>query len=177
VPGPGAADPVGPGVVVVGAGGRLEHVTPAAESWLRTLSGPGERAAPGQPAPLPIAGLAVRARAGGTVPPLRIRTTGGEWLTVHAAPDLDPPAGGRTTLVLEASRPRELLPLLARAYRLTAREEQVVRLVLVGNSTREISHELRISAHTVQDHLKAVFDKTGVRSRRELAYRFALAYW
>jgi hypothetical protein len=41
-------------------------------------------------------------------------------------------------------------------------------MVFQGQSTRAISHRLHIAEHTVQDHLKAIFDKTGVRSRREL---------
>jgi DNA-binding CsgD family transcriptional regulator len=180
--GAGRPDAPPPGIVVVGPGGEITQVSPAAQAWLDELSA---AAGPGRPAPLPIAGLAVRASAGaasasasagaGTgdlAPRLRVPLPGGGWLTAHAT------AGhGQTTVILEPSRPRELFPLLARAYQLTAREEQVVQRVLLGDSTRQIAQRLRISAHTVQDHLKSVFDKTGVRSRGELAFRFALAYW
>jgi DNA-binding NarL/FixJ family response regulator len=51
---------------------------------------------------------------------------------------------------------------------LSAREEDVVRLVAGGLSNRDIAHELALSEHTVKNHLFRIFDKLGVSSRVEL---------
>ena len=51
---------------------------------------------------------------------------------------------------------------------LTRRERQLVSLLMRGLDTTAVTHRMGISGHTVQDHLKAVFIKVGVRSRREL---------
>jgi DNA-binding CsgD family transcriptional regulator len=72
------------------------------------------------------------------------------------------------SVIIEPPRPDELASLLVAAYGLSDREQAVAALVLQGRSTRQIARALHISPYTVQEHLTAVFDKVGVRSRGEL---------
>ncbi len=59
------------------------------------------------------------------------------------------------------------------AYRLTDREEEILRLVLRGARNKDIESALFISASTVRNHISNIFRKLGVRSRLELINRIA----
>ena len=50
-------------------------------------------------------------------------------------------------------------------WKLSEREEDVLRLVQAGMSTLEIAGQLTISPNTVKTHLSAIFDKSGCRTR------------
>ena len=58
--------------------------------------------------------------------------------------------------------------MLIAAYRLTRREAEVARALLVGISRKAIATQLRLSLFTVNDHIKGVFNKTGVSSAGQL---------
>ena len=99
-------------------------------------------------------------------PRVRARTAAGRWAAVEAA-RLDGSAAG-IAVTVGAAPIDDVLGLVTRASGLTQREGELVALLLEGLSTRELAARLFISPHTVQDHLKSVFQKLGVRSRREL---------
>src|SRR5215213_2513255 len=124
--------------------------------------------------PLPEEVYAVAARLrragldpGGSVPRLRVRTRAGRWVSLHAS---WLPAGegqpDQVAVILQPAAPVEVAPVIMRAYGLSEQERVVTGLVCQGLSTGQIAARLVVSGYTVQDHLKSVFDKTGVRSRR-----------
>ena len=82
-------------------------------------------------------------------------------VVLHASRLSGPRRNGQIAVILEPASPAEVMPLVLQAYALTDREAEVAQLVLRGNSTAEITANLCITALTVQQHLKSVFDKTG----------------
>ena len=153
----------------------LVATTPAAEGWLAEVAKSDWHSA----LELPGAVYAVAARLlalerGGSyaspelMPRTRLRTTSGRWLVLHASRLRTAETEGQIAVIFEEARPSEIAPLIVDAYGLTRREGEITRLVLRGLSTAEVSEELHITPNTVRDHFKAIFDKVGVRSKREL---------
>jgi DNA-binding CsgD family transcriptional regulator len=170
-----------PGLVVLADDLSIAAVTAPAEQWLAEVSDWPRRSAPPQAVLAVAAHLLAQELASENLPGLppraRVQTHSGRWLVLHASRLSSPAGSGPIAVILEPAAPAEVAPLVLQAYGLTEREAQVAQLVLHGLATNEIADRLTISALTVQQHLKAVFDKTGARSRRELvAQVFAQQY-
>lgn len=58
--------------------------------------------------------------------------------------------------------------LLADAFGLTQREQEVLALLLKGRSIPYIKETLYISANTAKTHVRHIYQKTGVHERQEL---------
>jgi DNA-binding CsgD family transcriptional regulator len=98
---------------------------------------------------------------------VRVRTNHGRWCVIEGA-RLEGAAAARVAITIRPATADETIDLICRAHGLSTRERQLVNLALAGLATTELARALRISPYTVQDHLKAIFAKVGVRSRREL---------
>jgi len=105
-----------------------------------------------------------------------VLTWSGRWVVLHGVP-LTATDTQRVAVIVEPAHPSRIAPLLMSAYGLTEREQQLTRLVLQGFSTLDIADHLVISVHTVQGHLRNIFTKTGVRSRRDLVTKIFFAHY
>ena len=148
-----------PGLVVFGEDDAVESANPAAQAWLDEV-------------PVAIRAVALAARDGSSVARARVRTPAGLWLLLRGSL-----LGVRAVVVLEPARAPEMAPLFAAEYGLTPRERTVTELVAQGLSTDAISRRLHLSPYTVQDHLKAIFEKAGVGSRGELVARLFFEHY
>jgi DNA-binding NarL/FixJ family response regulator len=171
------ADDTTPGVLVVDQLGRVSS-TPAADKLLTEF---GDGKVPGRSEDnLPTAVQVVlralqRSLSAGpsheddVAPRLRVRGRSGRWLALHAAcAEASDNRPAERLVVIAPVAPQELVWLGMSAYDLSSREEEVVKLVVGGLSTKQIAERLFIAEHTVQRHLTNIFEKVGVHSRREL---------
>lgn len=164
-------DPPGtaPAVVTVSADLSLASSTPTAAQRLADLPDTGPYRPGRLPMPVQVAVVRARTSPSGEAT-VRLRSRSGSWVALLAACLVGEPPG-QVAVVIAPAEGSQVAPLLLYAYDLSAREREVVHLVLRGRSTQQIARSLFISPYTVQDRLKSVFDKLGVRSRRELVAR------
>jgi DNA-binding CsgD family transcriptional regulator len=161
-----------PGLLVLDAGDEVELLTSPAGPLLGSLSNSSRDDA------LPAAVLALasflRSQDGSKANGGSVVTVPGRegWVTLHGSkPD---PAGDRIAIVIEAASGPRSATLRLEAHGATPREREVATLLARGLTNPEIAEALSLSAHTVQDHTKSLFEKVGVGSRQELVARVFL---
>jgi DNA-binding CsgD family transcriptional regulator len=171
--------PQAPGLLVLADDWTIQSSSPDVERWLLDLPDGDLDAGRLPAAVLSVAGRALRTVGTGEpaeVAMARVLTRSGAWVVLHGVA-LQSGTDSRVAVIVEPAHPARITSLLMSAYGLTEREREVTRLVLQGASTTEIASELVVSPHTVQQHLKSIFDKTGVRSRRDLVGKIFFAHY
>ncbi len=170
-----------PGVLILDRDGRVVSATANVEEFLADLGvlDPCWRSGRNLPVAVQVVlGALEQSLAPATeqdrrrVPRLRARARSGRWLTLDASlTEATETRPSERVVVVGPAQSQEVAWLSVAAYELSPREEDVVRQVVRGLSTRQIAGELFIAEHTVQRHLSNIFEKVGVRSRRDLVKR------
>jgi DNA-binding CsgD family transcriptional regulator len=164
------AAPDAPAVVELGPEGDLINASSSAGRLLAELSGTTPEAGARSPSVHAIASATRKALAGAdrALPSATVKTPAGTWLVLYGGVLGDARSDG-VAVFIQRAHPTLVAPLLLKAYGLTPREQDVTQLMLRGATTIQAAQRLEISPHTVNDHLKSIFEKTGTRTRGELS--------
>ncbi|GAA2230133.1 hypothetical protein GCM10010232_15550 [Streptomyces amakusaensis] len=173
-----AAAPALPaGVITMGPDHRVRTVSPQAAAWLDLFRTRGRRIVPEWMPEVFLMALSLSTRS-----PAHRRNASaplvcsppavcGRWIVCQGQTLGDgdgDDGGGDIALVIQSPVGDLLLPSFCAWYGITPRERDVVDELRTGAATRRIARSLDLSVHTVNDHLKAVFRKTGADGRDEL---------
>ncbi len=163
---------VGPVVLLLSPELRVRAQTAEAADYLQRLVPPADGRAPVPAGAYNVAAQLLAAEEGvdRNPPWARVHLAGNRWLTLRASR-----MGGEAPLptrdiavTIEEATAMERLVLFARAFGLTAREAELLEHLRTGADTRDLARALYVSEHTVQDHIKSIFGKTGANSRNLL---------
>jgi DNA-binding CsgD family transcriptional regulator len=170
-----SGDTAGPLVLLLAPGLEVVRRTPGTQDALKALVPRDDEGPPVPAGAYNVAAqlLAVEAGVDGSPPSARVHLAAGRWLTLRAARlEGDAPRDERDIVVtIDLSSATERLSLFARCSGLSPREAELLAHLATGADTRDVAARMFLSVHTVQDHLKSVFDKTCTRSRRTLLAR------
>ena len=167
-PGDTAPPRTGPVVLVLSSELAVRGQTPETEGFLRALVPPdGDRPPVPAGAYNVAAQLLANERGVDTHPPVaRVHKWNNEWLSLRAAR-----IGDDIAVSIEPVTSADRCDLLGRSSGLTMRETELLQRIATGGDTRSLAKQMHLSEHTVQDHLKSIFAKTGASSRRDLLVR------
>jgi DNA-binding CsgD family transcriptional regulator len=158
-----------PGLVVLGPSNDVELITPPAQELLAAMRSPALATVPS-----PVLALAGFTRGRSHDPDRQPDTVAvpspSGWITLHASLP-EGGADGRVAIVLERTASPQTTAIRLEAHGVTAREREIATLLAHGLTNPEIAARLVLSLYTVQDHIKNLFEKTGVSSRQELVAR------
>jgi DNA-binding CsgD family transcriptional regulator len=165
----------GPVVLLLSSDLDVLAQTPETQKYLRVLVPPAGDGTPVPASAYNVAAqlLAVEAGVDANPPLARVHFAGGRWLTLRASRigEAADPARRDIAVSIEESSPTERAALFARAFGLSDRESELMGHLVTGTDTRDLAKRMFVSQHTVQDHLKSIFAKTSMHSRRELLSR------
>ncbi len=157
--------PDGPAVLILDRSLVVLRTTPGTDEFLARLL-PHE----GRPVPAAAYNVAAQllAREAGDLGDARARVHLGEgcWLTLEAAW-----VGPEIAVTISRTTPEDRIDLFVRSHGLSQREARVLEQLAAGHDTRTVAKTLSMAESTVQEHLKSIFAKTGVRSRAALVAR------
>src|SRR5919106_1505136 len=128
--------PDAPGLIILDADGEIDSLSSGATRWIELLSGEPVR---GQlPASIASAACAALMRARGedlgAESTVLVRSLDGVWIAVQGIV-IGMTGSPKAAVIIEPAHPERIAPLLMAIHRLTAREREVTRLVLHGDST------------------------------------------
>jgi DNA-binding CsgD family transcriptional regulator len=177
-PAPQVSSAKGPVILLLDEGLRVTSQTTAAHDWLDLLVPPQPGRAPVPAGAYNVAAQLVASEQGvdRNQPLARVHLANSLWVTMRAtrlsgAEASGASAPGAIAVTIEETSPPDRLEVFSLAFGLSPRQRELVSLMAAGADTKEMATRLFLSQHTVQDHLKTIFDKTSTHSRRTLLSR------
>lgn len=158
-----------PGVLVVDISRRIRMANESSISMLRPIVGSDIRFTSGSELPTVLAAL---------IDDIESRLALGSGSCSLMLPSCDicvracvisSDSEAHLMLLIERASRQDVVRSALASYPLTPRETEVAELVLRGYSNRRIADSLVLAEYTVEDHLKRIFAKVGVRSRSSLS--------
>jgi DNA-binding NarL/FixJ family response regulator len=167
--------PRGPVVLLLSPDLDVRAQTPETQDYLRILVPPDDDRSPVPASAYNVAAQLRAAEVGvdANPPQARVHLSGGRWLTLRAARIGESRVGSDPDIAvsIEQSSASERAGMFARAYGLSRRESELLNLLVTGSDAHELASRMFVSDNTVNDHLKSIFRKSGVRSRHAVLAR------